>query len=1345
MCKIIRTRSWVTGGLGLLFSALTLTAAEFSVRIGGAPQPATNLVTHSEVWRFRRGTSEPPADWHSRADAALDASWESGPGGFGFADGDDGTVLSDMRNNYTTVYIRKSFTVSSLETNQALRLVMDWDDGFVAYLDGVEIARSSNAGSPGSFLPYNSGVNPDHPASVDSGLPAEIFSLGAVGTRLAPGTHILALQGLNGDIASSDVTLKADLSVAGPEGGGSAVFDGLFALVRDASVVLSGTNTFGGATRVTVNGLDASFNAGLGSWSKLQELRPGMNRLFIATVDSSGNILASTNKDIVFEATATGQGGLINSSVTWTKAMGVVRVTNDLTVASGGSLTIEPGVVVLLSGNTSLRVRTNSVVNAIGTELEPIFFLPANGTTPWGELSALGEEASLNIRFGEMVAGQVRILRDALITIEDSVLRDLQSRQMVEGLDGEQLIFRRCHFNRYAQTHIDYTDALVEDCLFENISSDAMDFAGNPAAIIVRRCTWRNGIGANTDAIDLGDNRGVRIEDCIIHDFPDKAISIAEGSHDTVVRNVLIYNVGSGVNMYASTNGIFSHVTVANSGYGLRLYVRDGFNGPGHASSTNIISWHNAIPLEVTNNGSLLLSYSDIEGTAPFPGEGNLAVDPLFVEQSEGDYRLNPGSPARGSGLGGVDMGVLFPVGGIPPAPFNFSAHGQSADSILLRWQEDADNEAGFVVYRSTDGTNWAGLASLASDATSYTDMGLPAAQQYFYQVRATNHSGNSRLSNLAAASTQAPSVPYTIVGGALVGDTAWTTAMGTILVLSNVVVPANVTLTINQGTQVRLTNGASIVAQGGSILVAGTAGQKVVFEPYNGTNYWGQLAASGLGSSLTIRHADIRGGSVSFLTDTIGLLEDSHLHDYFVASPPILFSMQADALTVRRSHMAHYHETLFRYTLVLIEDSLFEFMTNPSSDGIDLDFAPPGSTIRRSTVRNGPQSNTDCIDIGSESQGVIIQDCMLYNTTDKGISIGESSFNIMVSNCLIYGADIGISIKDSCTAQSIQNTITDCNSGYRLNLKTGTMGGHLTNAYNNIVWGNNQDIVLLDGATAVSDHSDFGDTNFPGMGNIRADPMFVSPAGGDYRLLPGSPALQTGRAGASMGVVFPVGGLPTAPTNLIIAARQPGQVTLSWGHTNAGQSGFIVEHSSNGVTWCACTVAGAGAASAIVTDTFASGITYLFRIKATNFIGASFYSNVASTSLDPNDNDGDGIPNAWEIQYGLDPGNAADATQDADGDGANNRDEFRAGTLPNDAASVLQINQIIYVGLGEIELHFEALADRAYSLEYRNSLATGTWLNLIDIPSDSFPRTFTVTDFPPGSAKARFYRLIIP
>jgi len=46
-------------------------------------------------------------------------------------------------------------------------------------------------------------------------------------------------------------------------------------------------------------------------------------------------------------------------------------------------------------------------------------------------------------------------------------------------------------------------------------------------------------------------------------------------------------------------------------------------------------------------------------------------------------------------------------------------------------------------------------------------------------------------------------------------------------------------------------------------------------------------------------------------------------------------------------------------------------------------------------------------------------------------------------------------------------------------------------------------------------------------------------------------------------------------------------------------------------------------------------------------------------------DSDGDGMPDHWEMYYGLDPNDPTDAAKDKDGDGITNLDEYKGGTSP--------------------------------------------------------------------------------
>src|SRR5438128_807562 len=98
---------------------------------------ATPLVNHTNVWRYHKGNAGAlQADWKTTADANLQATWLTGNGGFGYADNSAETslcqtLLEDMRGNYSTLAMRKSFEITSpVGANLHLILTMDWDDGF---------------------------------------------------------------------------------------------------------------------------------------------------------------------------------------------------------------------------------------------------------------------------------------------------------------------------------------------------------------------------------------------------------------------------------------------------------------------------------------------------------------------------------------------------------------------------------------------------------------------------------------------------------------------------------------------------------------------------------------------------------------------------------------------------------------------------------------------------------------------------------------------------------------------------------------------------------------------------------------------------------------------------------------------------------------------------------------------------------------------------------------------------------------------------------------------------------------------------------------------------------------
>ena len=132
------------------------------------------------------------------------SNWDEGPGGFGYGDGDDGTIIDPA----ISVYFRRNFSVSDLTKLSSAVLSADYDDGFVAYLNGHEIGRSYNLSEPGTFVPYDETTTYDHEASLYNGGLPENFILDSLelDSFLTNGENVFAVQIHNVGINSSDMS-----------------------------------------------------------------------------------------------------------------------------------------------------------------------------------------------------------------------------------------------------------------------------------------------------------------------------------------------------------------------------------------------------------------------------------------------------------------------------------------------------------------------------------------------------------------------------------------------------------------------------------------------------------------------------------------------------------------------------------------------------------------------------------------------------------------------------------------------------------------------------------------------------------------------------------------------------------------------------------------------------------------------------------------------------------------------------------------------------------------------------------------------------------------------------------
>lgn len=78
-----------------------------------------------DSWHYWVGNSAPTLNWEQPETDI--SNWPSGASGFGYGDNDDNTVISQT----TSVYVRKTFTISDLSIISKILFHLDYDDGYV--------------------------------------------------------------------------------------------------------------------------------------------------------------------------------------------------------------------------------------------------------------------------------------------------------------------------------------------------------------------------------------------------------------------------------------------------------------------------------------------------------------------------------------------------------------------------------------------------------------------------------------------------------------------------------------------------------------------------------------------------------------------------------------------------------------------------------------------------------------------------------------------------------------------------------------------------------------------------------------------------------------------------------------------------------------------------------------------------------------------------------------------------------------------------------------------------------------------------------------------------------------
>jgi len=165
------------------------------------PENMQPIIKNGADWQYLAGT-HPNGAW-TQPDFNTE-TWRTSAAGFGYNYTDNKTVLKDMKDNYTVVYIRKSFSIPEPEDIHELGLVVKYDDAFIAYLNGKEVLRVGvfdGSGDDASDIEEHERKG------------WEYFNIDNHSNLLHKGTNVLAIEGHNEDDDSSCFTINPYLVV----------------------------------------------------------------------------------------------------------------------------------------------------------------------------------------------------------------------------------------------------------------------------------------------------------------------------------------------------------------------------------------------------------------------------------------------------------------------------------------------------------------------------------------------------------------------------------------------------------------------------------------------------------------------------------------------------------------------------------------------------------------------------------------------------------------------------------------------------------------------------------------------------------------------------------------------------------------------------------------------------------------------------------------------------------------------------------------------------------------------------------------------------------------------------
>jgi hypothetical protein len=694
---------------------------------------------------------------------------------------------------------------------------------------------------------------------------------------------------------------------------------------------------------------------------------------------------------------------------------------------------------------------------------------------------------------------------------------------------------------------------------------------------------------------------------------------------------------GGGYNVYSTTAGEWLGYTVslAQGGtYDLDFRVANG-QSTGGTFHVEIDGADVTGPMTVISTGS----YSTWQ-----------TMTKTGVSLTAGAHQLRLVFDSNGSGgqVGNFNWFKLTNTSAVqvPAAPTGLIATAPNQTTVNLVWNDNANNETGYVVERKTgaNGT-WAVIASLPQDSTSYPDTTVAAASSYVYRVHATGAGGDSANSN--EASVQTPGLPAVTY----LSDLAWTSS----------------------------TNGWGPVERDMSVGGQGAGDGSTL--TLNGVTY-----AKGLGTnSISDIVYNLAGQYGNFQAD-IGV------DDHQTSNGTVNFQVFADGVMVYDSGVMTPTSATQSISLDMTGVQQLRLHVGDAGDGNAYDWGdwanarllltapaptlPAAPSALSAAAVSASQIKLTWIDNASNETGFVIErspdgttgwtsiasiGSNVTSYSDTGLSATTQYFyRIYAVNALGSSDPSNVA---SATTQAVSSTTylsdlvwTSSTNGWgpvERDMSVGGQGagdggvltlngvtyakGLGTNSISDIVYNLAGQYGTFQSDIGVDDHQTVnGTVDFQVFadGKLIFDSGIMTPASATQSIsvdVTGVQQLQlhVGDGGdgnaydwgdwagarllAGNGPVTPTA--PLAPDQLTAAGSSTSQIDLTWHDNSSDESGFVIQRSPDGSTgWTTVNTTAANATG--YSDTaLTAGTQYFYRVYAINSVGTSAGSNIASAT----------------------------------------------------------------------------------------------------------------------------------